>query len=107
MDVAATFLAAVGTVVAVWGLWRSEFKALRGEIGALRTEVRGDVNQLATDLRGEMGELRSELRGEIGELRAEMRADSRALGEKMDRVFTELLHHVQQGHPHGPPNQAA
>jgi hypothetical protein len=76
--VAAVFIAAIGTVVALWGLQRGEFKALRGEI-----------------------------RGEINELRLEMRADNRALSDKIDRVLLELLHHVQHGHPHGPPNQAA
>ena len=85
MDVAATFVAAVGTVVALWGLTRGEFKALRGEI---RTEI-------------------SEVRTEIGGLRTEVRSDLQALGDKVDRVFLELLHHVQQGHPHGPPNEAA
>jgi hypothetical protein len=114
MDLVTVFVGAVGTVVALWGLLRGEFKGLRGEMGKLATGLRGEMGKLGTDLRGEMTQLRGEVRADIAELRGEVRADAsdvrtdmRALGEKVDRVFTELLHHVQQGHPHGPPNQAA
>ncbi len=121
MEVVTTFIAAVGVVIALWGLLRGEFKSLRGEMAQLGTGLRGEMGQLRTELkgemaevRGEMGLLRSELRAEMSELRGELRADVadvrtdvRTLGEKVDLVFVELLHHVQQGHPHGPPNQAA
>lgn len=84
-----TFVGALGTVVAVFVMMRMERVEFRSEFRDLRTEVK--------DLRTEMHGIRDELRGEIRATRVE-------LGAKIDAVATELLHHVQQGHP---PHHAA
>lgn len=80
------------------------------EMSQLSNQLQGEV----ADLRGKTAKLPGELRVEMSELRAELHADVlevrrdlRALGEKIDRVFSELLHHVQERHPYGPPSQVA
>ncbi len=63
---------------------------LRGEIGALRTEMTGKITDLRVEMKEEIGDLRAEMKEEIGDLRAEMKGEMGDLRAEMKGEMGDL-----------------
>jgi hypothetical protein len=58
---------------------KTDVSALRGDLGALDTNLRGEMATLAANLRGEMATLAANLRGEMATLEANLRSEMATL----------------------------
>lgn len=74
-------------VLGALALLLAGFHGVRQEIHGVRQELRATEASLRTDFKADIQAAENRLRADISELRA----DTRALGEKLDRVLESLL----------------
>jgi chromosome segregation ATPase len=66
------------------------FREVRSEARATRTELRDDIQGAKTELRGEIKEVKTELKGDIQELRVEMNGRFAGIERRFDILFGAL-----------------